>query len=433
MAVSPQSSTPTLILGAGLAGLSTALHLRQAGGEARLLEQASFVGGHATTIEDSGYRFDRTGHLLHLRDPDMRALVTGLLGDRLLTVERRSRVYSHGVYTRYPFQANTFGLPPAVAHECVMGFLRAREAAPAGATDDFASWCRARFGDGFCRHFLLPYNEKLWGVPASEITAAWCRRFVPVPSVDDVIAGAVGLNDRELGYNASFVYPRGGIGELPAALARAAGPVELGRRPQAIDWRRRRVTLADETIAYERLVSTVPLRALGALLVDPPDEVARAFGQLRCAGLRYLDVALRAPVGRDLHWVYVPEARYPFYRVGCYSHFSPDLTPAGGGSLYVELADRRPDASPDAVPRVIALLVEMGLIGHPDEVAFVRERHLPYAYVLFDHAHAAAVACIEAFLGACGIESTGRYGRWTYSSMEDALLDGRAAARSLGT
>lgn len=432
MPASPQSSTPTLILGAGLAGLSAALHLRQAGGEARVIEQAPHVGGHAITVEEAGYRFDLTGHLLHLRDPGMRALVTGLLGERLLAVARRSRVYSHGVYTRYPFQANTFGLPPGVAHECVMGFLQARARPAESEPGDFEAWCRAHFGDGFCRHFLLPYNEKLWGVPAREITAAWCQRFVPVPSVDDVIAGAVGLNDRELGYNASFVYPRGGIGELPAALARAAGPVELGRRPRAIDWRRRRVVLDDEEITYGRLVSTAPLSALGGLLVDLPGEVAGAFGRLRCAGLRYLDVALRVPVRRDLHWVYVPEGRFPFYRVGCYSHFSPDLTPPGGGSLYVELSDRRADV-PGRVPQALAGLVEMGLIGSPDEVAFVRERHLPHAYVLFDHAHAGAVACIEEFLAACGIQSTGRYGRWTYSSMEDALLDGRAAARSAAT
>ena len=35
------------------------------------------------------------------------------------------------------------------------------------------------FGEGIARHFMLPYNEKLWGVHPREITAAWCSRFVP--------------------------------------------------------------------------------------------------------------------------------------------------------------------------------------------------------------------------------------------------------------
>ena len=67
-----------------------------------------------------------TGHLLHLRDPAMQALSRQLLRpEQYRTLQRRSAVFSHGVYTRYPFQANTFGLPPEVAYECVSGFLAA--------------------------------------------------------------------------------------------------------------------------------------------------------------------------------------------------------------------------------------------------------------------------------------------------------------------
>lgn len=430
MVASPTTSTPALILGAGLAGLSAALHLRADGAACRLVERAPHPGGHAVTIEDEGYRFDRTGHLLHLRDDAMRDLVLGLLGDRCLRVQRRSRVYSHGVYTRYPFQANTFGLPPDVAYECVMGFLQARRDRSDAPPDDFEQYCQKHFGAGFCRHFMLPYNEKLWGVPLRELTAAWCQRFVPQPTVEDVIAGAVGCNDRELGYNASFLYPQGGIGELPAALARAAGPIELGRTPRAIDAERRRVIFDDEVVGYERLISTLPLDSLGALLPDAPGEVRAAFARLRCTGLYYLDVALSAPLRQDLHWVYVPEPRFPFYRLGCYSHFSPAMAPPGAASLYVELADRRPPDLDRLLPDLLAQLVEMRLIASTRDVRFVRLRHLAHAYVIFDHHHEQALAVLRPYLSSRGITSTGRYGTWTYASMEDALLDGRAAARA---
>lgn len=428
MASSPSHTTPVLVLGAGLAGLSAALHLGRAGVRYRHVERHGHVGGHAVTIDDEGYRFDRTGHLLHLRDPQMRALVGELLGDRCLRVERRSRVFSHGVYTRYPYQANTFGLPPPVAYECLTGYFEARAHPPALPPAHFEDFCLAHFGKGFSKHFMIPYNEKLWGVSLREITAAWCQRFVPLPTPEDVLAGAVGMNDRELGYNAQFLYPRGGIGELPEALARRVAPVELGRQPRAIDWRRREAHFDDEVVGYERLISTAPLDALGRLLVGLPDDVARAFGRLRSVGLYYLDVALRAPVLQDLHWVYVPEPRYPFYRVGCYSHFSPDLAPAGGASLYIELSDRRPPDLGTLLPAVTRDLVEMRLISSESDVCFARLRHLAPAYVLFDHHYFDALATLTPFLAACGITSTGRYGGWNYSSMEDALLFGRDAA-----
>jgi protoporphyrinogen oxidase len=425
------SSSPVLILGAGLTGLSAALHLRRAGVACRLLERQPHPGGHVVTLAEQGYRFDRTGHLLHLRDPGIRALVEGLLPGRLLRIQRRSVVYSHGVYTRYPFQANTFGLPPAVAHECVMGFLRARGAPPAAPPANFEEFCLAHFGPGFARHFMVPYNEKLWGVSLREITAAWCQRFVPLPSVEDVIAGAVGLHDRELGYNTQFVYPRLGIGELTDALATEVGSIELDRAPLSIDPERRVLSLSGEDIRYEHLISTAPLDTLGRLLIGAPSEVLDAFSRLRCNGLFYLDVALRGPLLQDVHWVYVPERRYPFYRVGCYSHFSPELTPPGAASLYVELTDRTPPDLDALLPQVVEALVEMRMIEGPDVVAFARLRYIPHAYVIFDHYYFEALAVLRPYLEARGIQSTGRYGGWNYSSMEDALLYGRAAAEAL--
>ncbi|HEY3235744.1 MAG TPA: NAD(P)-binding protein, partial [Polyangiaceae bacterium] len=116
---------PVVILGAGLTGMSAALSLREADVDFRLFERLPWPGGHAVTIEDGGYRFDRTGHLLHVRTPSIREQVLGWIGDDHLVVQRNSRIWSHGVYTRYPFQANTFGLPPQVAYECVFGFLQA--------------------------------------------------------------------------------------------------------------------------------------------------------------------------------------------------------------------------------------------------------------------------------------------------------------------
>lgn len=419
-----------VVLGAGLTGLAAALELERAGARWRLLEREGRAGGHAVTDVEGGFRFDRTGHLLHLRDAGLRAEVLDWLDGACDAVERRSLVYSHGAYTRYPFQANTHGLPPAVAYECVLGFLRAERAPPGPAPVTFEEHCRRAFGDGFARHFFLPYNEKMWGVPPRELTADWCGRFVPRPTVEDVVAGAVGLADRELGYNASFLYPRAGIGALPEAMARRlGGRVEFGSAPRAIDWRARRLSLGGRDVAYRRLVSTAPLDALGRLLVDPPAEVRAAFGRLRCTRLHYLDVALDAPAGRDLHWAYVPEARLPFYRVGVYSHFSPAMAPPGKAGLYVELARRAPpDAA--AIEGALAGLVEMGLVRRASDVRFVRPRRVSHAYVVFDRDRRGALDVIEPFLAEHGIESAGRYGAWTYASMEDALVAGRRAARA---
>ena len=423
------SSTPVAVLGAGLTGMAAAFHLDHARVPHRIFERRAHPGGHVITREDSGYRFDLTGHLLHLRDPETRALALSWIGGDYLEIQRRSMIWSNGTYTRYPFQANTFGLPPQVAYECVHGFIQAHHAKDRPPPRSFEDFCLQHFGEGISRHFMIPYNMRLWGVHPSEITADWCARFVPMPKLEDVIAGAVGMNDRELGYNARFVYPRLGIGALSQGLARAVPQIELGRAPLAVDWQRRELHFEDERVRYEALISSAPLSTLLRLCADLPGPVAEAAARLRCTHLYYLDVALNGPCRKPLHWVYVPEAKYPFYRVGCYSNFSAAMAPPGKASLYVELADR---AEPDLgtlLPEVAAGLVEMGLIDVPEAVRFARVRRIDHAYVIFDHHYFAALETIRPFLEAANILSTGRYGGWNYSAMEDALNFGRDGAR----
>jgi len=438
--MSERSSTPVVILGAGLTGLSAAHHLEL---PYRLLERAGQVGGLCVTDDDEGYRFDRTGHLLHLRDSATKEWVFSLLDEEPLRIRRKSRIWSHGTYTRYPFQTNTHGLPHQVARECLLGFLRARDAerdAQSGeqTADDealsFEEFILKYMGSGIAKHFMVPYNTKLWGVPPGEMSSAWTDRFVPRPRLDEVISGAIGgAEERAVGYNAEFYYPRLGIGELTTALARkVASRVELETSVRAIDIAQRRLELTTgETVVYEHLISTIPLDVLMSLIVDPPPVLSAAAGLLRCTALRYLDVALLRPAGRDLHWAYVPEERYPFYRVGAYSNFSDALVPPGCGSLYVELASRQPVDLEAVMPTVIDGLTEMGLIDDAGQIAFVRPRYIEHAYVIYDHSYRQALDGIHPFLRQNGIYSCGRYGSWEYSAMEDALMSGRDAARRI--
>ncbi len=174
---------PVVILGGGLCGLSTALHLSEAGVNWLLLEREDRVGGHARTDETRGFHFDKTGHWLHLRDPGIQKLVGELLPGELTRVERKARIFSHGVLTRYPFQANLHGLPPSIIAECLIEFLRAAERRKsASAPANFEEFCQQSFGAGISRHFMIPYNQKLWGRTRARSPASGARASCPSPS-----------------------------------------------------------------------------------------------------------------------------------------------------------------------------------------------------------------------------------------------------------
>jgi protoporphyrinogen oxidase len=186
--------------------------------------------------------------------------------------------------------------------------------------------------------------------------------------------------------------------------------------------------LPDEVIGFDVLVSTAPLPELVGRMRDVPPLVRAAAAQLRATHLWYLDLAIDHPCPLPYHWIYVPEPRHPFYRVGCYSSFSPTMAPEGKSSLYVELCDRAEPDLPTLLPRVLDELRAMGLVRTPQSLLFARLRRIDHAYVVFEPGSAEALETVQQYLSAMDVLSVGRYGGWNYSSMMDAIRFGREAA-----
>jgi protoporphyrinogen oxidase len=112
-----------VIVGAGVAGLSAAMHLPA--DATIVLEAASEVGGVCRTLRRDGFSFDRAGHFLHLRDNRTKGLVSRLLADQLIAHSRRASIYFAGTFVPYPFQAHLGWLPGDVRTECLLAFINA--------------------------------------------------------------------------------------------------------------------------------------------------------------------------------------------------------------------------------------------------------------------------------------------------------------------
>jgi protoporphyrinogen oxidase len=76
-------------------------------------------------------------------------------------------------------------------------------------------------------------------------------------------------------------------------------------------------------------------------------------------------------------------------------------------------------------------LTEAGAIRGPEDVVFADQKHIEYAYVVFDQHYYPATTAIFRFLEEHGIYPRGRYGSWTYNAMEDCVLAGREVAAKI--
>jgi protoporphyrinogen oxidase len=422
-----------LIIGAGLAGLSAGYHAERLGLDYQVIEAGPCVGGLCRTVEKNGFLFDFSGHLLHLKDPYFQSLVKDLLSDNLNILFRNAAIFSHGVFTRYPFQANLYGLPPLVIKECLQEFVRSYykyEDLPTGAYGTFFEWIEAKLGRGIGRHFMFPYNEKLWTIPTEQLTCDWLSEYVPKPSLDDVFNGAFTDQDKGFGYNASFWYPqKGGIQALSDALAARTPRVRLNERVLSIDPRRHLVLCeSGRQQHYKTLVNTMPLKRLCALIEDNlSPEVQAAADKLRHNSLLIVNLGLRGERPTDKHWIYLPERHFTAYRVGSYSNFSRALVPPGTSSFYLEIA-YQPEWKIDKeglANQAVTQMEDLGLIHSPDDILVSDVRDVECAYVIYDCNYARSRRTVLEYLKRQGIHSIGRYGNWEYSGMEEALSQGK--------
>ena len=424
-----------VILGAGLAGLSASIHLSE-DFDVEVHEREDEPGGVARSRRVGGFTFDYTGHLLHLRDEGIKALIDRLCPDAFRRCERHAFIWSHGTHVPYPFQANLHGLPPEVVAECLIGFVHALMS-PEKPEDarHFEEWCLRCFGDGISRHFMIPYNEKLYCRELSRMSTEWVAWSVPRPSLEQVVKGALGTRIEGMGYNPTFFYPKeGGIDVLARGLASAARGVKLRSTVESVDLERKVVRLADGSeTAYDHLVSTLPLRAFYLLARPVPAELRDAAERLTSVTVCGFNFGIGREGISEHDWVYVPERDLPFYRIGFPSSFSKGVTPPGASSAYVEVAvDRGTPIDLDATEGlVLDGMRRMGVL-RPGDVLLARDRVvIDPAYVVFDPHRAKWRDALLDFLLERGVQSIGRYGAWTYSGMEDALLAGRQAARAI--
>jgi len=430
-------SVETLVVGAGLAGLSTAYHLERFGRrDVLLVEKAGKVGGRASTEEKDGFLFDQTGHLLHLHDPYGRRLVARLLAGNLVRRERSAWIFSNKVFTRYPFQANTYGLPPRVVEDCVALFVKTKyRPVPLSTSASFEEWCLATFGEGICRHFMFPYNAKLWRARLSGLTTEWQGRFVPTPAAEEVLYGALRDQKKFFGYNSAFLYPaRGGIQALADAFAQRVRNLRLNSPLERVDLERRVAHVGGlGEVRYENLVSTMALPFLLDRAVRLSGPVRKARAALRWRDVYNLNLGIGRAESSGRHWVYFPEERFAFYRAGFLTNFSKGMAPKGAASIYTEIS-RRPGEKADLARlerRILAGLRSCGLVRASDRVLAKQWNRMECAYVLYDRERTPAVKAIQEHLLRRGARSIGRWGAWKYSFMEESILDGKRCAEAL--
>ena len=209
-----------IIIGAGPTGIGAAWRLWKLDYDNwHLYERSNQVGGLAGSVKTAGgFTWDYGGHVIFSHYRPFDEMLEETLGEQVLQHERQAWVRIFGRWVPYPFQNNIRYLPNDVLIECLLGlaevYKRPRR------TENFEQFILSTFGTGIAKHFMLPYNRKVWAVHPREMDYGWIGERVSVPDVFRVLrAVCTGQDDVSWGPNNRFRFPRrGGTGAIWQAL-----------------------------------------------------------------------------------------------------------------------------------------------------------------------------------------------------------------------
>jgi len=422
-------SVRTLIVGAGISGLATAAALTD--GDYLVLEADGEIGGYCKTIRQDGFVWDYSGHFFHFKHPEIEAwLRERMPKQRIRVVNKRSFISYRGELVDFPFQKNIHQLPREDFIDCLHDLYFARapkeltgvKVSEPVAAESFKDMLYARFGRSIAEKFLIPYNEKLYACDLGTLDKDAMGRFFPHADLTDVIRNMKTPDNSS--YNSTFTYPEGGAIEYVKALASAvrSDAICTGEALVSIDLERRIARTNRRSIRYERLVSSAPFPKLLEIASVPHDPADYSWNKVLVFNLGF---DKKGP--KDVHWIYYPSRERVFYRVGFYDNiFDTDRM-----SLYVEIGHAKGDVVDveGTLKRVLADLEREGVVsGH--RLVSHHSVVMDPAYVHITKRSMQEHARIAAMLKEHGVYSIGRYGGWTYCSIEDNIVEARRLVES---
>ena len=439
---------PTIVLGAGPAGLTAGYMLAQQRCPVIVVEADGQVGGLAKTVVRDGYRFDLGGHRFFTKCAEVDALWHEIMGAELLIRPRLSRIYWNGRFLDYPLRAPDVirKLGPVELTRVLLSYLSARMS-HRGAERTLEDWVVNRFGRRLFELFFASYTEKVWGVAPSEIRAEWAAQRIKGLSLAAAARAALLGNggDRVKSLISEFKYPRLGPGQMWEAMAaeieRLGGEVRLAAPVRRIAVQARRVTAVEaggETLRPAAVISSLPLRTMVGIVEGshpaPVTESAR--------GLRYRDFLTVALVldGEDIfpdNWVYVHEPGVRVGRIQSYRSWSPAMVPdpsktCVGLEYFCFAGDDLWTTNDDALVELAAReLDELGLAarGRVERGFVVR---VPKAYPVYDADYAERVTTIRGWLEQIeNLQQVGRNGLHRYNNSDHSMLTAMRAVENL--
>ena len=413
-----------LIIGAGISGLTFANFIKD---DYLIIEKENEVGGYCRTIKKGEYLWDYAGHFFHFKTDEMKKLFEDLMRDEeLIFQEKNTKIYYGDRLIDYPFQMNIHQLPQQEFIDCLYDLYNKNEKEN---YESFLDMLYGKFGKSIVEKFLKPYNEKLYACDLNNLDKDAMGRFFPYANLNQIINNMKEENNNS--YNNTFLYPKNGAGSFLNKLYENLDKekVELMNEIKKIDLKNKTViTKNNEVINYQYLINTSPLNNLLELI----DNTEKLRENISYNKVLVFNLGFEKKSNFKEHWIYFPQKDINFYRVGFYDN----ILMSDKLSMYIEIGyEKKSKISEDDIKKQLNLtlqnLKKVGIVEDDNKLVDYSTIVMNPAYVHINSETNKEIKEFEKYLNDNSVYTIGRYGAWTYCSMEDCMISAKELAEKL--
>jgi len=418
-------SNKTIVLGAGISGISAAYHLGLKNIDTTIYEKDSEWGGLCGNFTLDGFRFDKSVHLSFASDEYVQELMYSETPYHRHAPEASN--YYEGCWVKHPAQNNLFPLPPETKVKIISDFIK--NDGKEHTITHYESWLRAQFGNYFAENFPMRYTKKYWTVEASELSTTWVGNRLSQPNIEEVLLGSFTSDIPNAYYAKEMRYPKQGGYKSFLNTMQKECHIELNKEAIAVNPVKKEVTFKDgSTEAYENLVSSLPITHMVTLLPNVPQNVIEAGENLFASSVAIVSFGFNKPGLAEHLWYYIYDE--DILPARCYSPSikSPDNAPDGCSSVQFEVYFSTKNdlalTGDELIDHIVSKALEMNIFTEED-IVVKDARILPYGNVVFYESMEDDRQIVLDYLSSLNIYGVGRFGQWAYLWTDQCVLTGR--------
>lgn len=417
-----------LIVGAGIAGLTTAYLLIEKGFKVTLVEKEKEVGGLARTFKYNEFFFDIGPHRFYTPMADVLAFIKRILREDYITIPRKSAVWMFNKYYDWPLKSySLIKFPPHILFKILMDLVFKKKQRG----ENFEDYILGKYGKTLYKIFFRPYTKKFFSQNPDKIHSDWAKESIVRAIIDkrirmDNLFQTIKSALTQFSLEIKFIYPESGIGDfcykLKKRIQEKGGKIITNAEVTDIKLNKDKITsitINKKKIFPSKLIWTAPITRLSEQLGFP--KISLNYLSLIC-----YNFCIKHPPKKDYQWCYYGSNDVIFNRISIPSIFNKAMAPEGKSGLCVEVNCMASDKIwkyPESLNnRIINDLIKVGLLENPGSIEAIHIEKIPNTYPIYYLNFKKELTKLKSKLNKItNMFILGRTGQYWYNNMDDSI------------